>query len=134
MKALRYVLLAVACLIAGEVCGQDLIENFDVIGRWRDQDGKLDIDPSGQLEAGKEFRGAVELIELLKGQDEQIARHFIEKLMTYGLGRGLEPFDRCSVDTILATAKKNDYRFSSIVTAIVESDPFLLRRGDEGQP
>jgi len=105
-------------------------ENFDVIGRWRDKDGELDIDPSGKLEDGQEFQGAVELIALLKKRDEQIARHFVEKLMTYALGRGLEPYDRCEVDAIVEAVRKENYRFSAIATAIVESDPFRMSRGD----
>lgn len=109
-------------------------ENFDVIGQWRDKDGKLDIDPSGKLEDGQEFNGAIQLIALLKTRDEQIARHFVEKLMTFALGRGLEPYDRCAVDTVIEAAKKDDYRFSTIVKAIVESDPFRMSRQEGDQP
>lgn len=109
-------------------------ENYDVIGKWRDKDGKLEVDASGTLDDGQTFAGAIELIGLLEERDDQIARHFIEKLMTYALGRGLEPYDRCAVDAVFEAAKKEDYRFSAIVIAIAESDPFRLRRGDGGQP
>ncbi len=109
-------------------------ENFDVIGQWRDKDGELEIDSSGKLETGQEFKGAIELIALLKARDQEIARHFVEKLMTFALGRGLEPYDQCAVDTIVEAARKDDFRFSSIVTAIVGSDPFRMRRQDGGQP
>lgn len=105
-------------------------ENFDVIGRWRDEDDEHPIDPSGKLEDGQEFKGAVELIAVLKKRDEQIARLFVEKLMTYALGRGLEPYDRCTVDDIVEATRKDNYRFSSIVAAIVESEPFRMSRGD----
>lgn len=109
-------------------------ENFDVIGQWRDKDGKLDIDSSGKLEDGQEFKSAIELITLLKKRDEQIARHFVEKMMTFALGRGLEPYDRCAVDTVIETARREDYRFSTIVNAIVESDPFRMRREEGERP
>ena len=105
-------------------------ENFDVIGRWRDKDGNLPIDASGTLEGGKNFNGAVELVGLLKGRNEQIARHFIEKLMTYGLGRGLEYYDHCAVDEIAAAAATENYRFVAVVAAIVTSDPFRLRQAE----
>jgi len=109
-------------------------EHFDVIGQWRDQDGKLDVDASGKLEDGREFNGAIELIGLLKARKLQIGRHFIEKLMTFALGRGLEPYDQCAVDQVMAAAEKDDFRLSSIVNAIVVSDPFQKRRQVGTQP
>lgn len=108
-------------------------EHFDVIGQWRDEDGKLDVDASGKLENEREFNGAIELIGLLKSREQQIARHFIQKLMTFALGRGLEPYDQCAVDQVMAAAQKDDFRFSSIVNAIVVSDPFQKRRQQRAQ-
>ena len=109
-------------------------EHYDVIGQWRDKDGKLDVDASGTLDDGQSFVGALELIDLLEERDDQFARHFIERLMTYALGRGLMPYDRCAVDTVYETARSDEYRFSTIVTEIVESNPFRMRRGGSGQP
>lgn len=103
-------------------------EHFDVIGQWRDKDGKVAIDAQGQLSDHEAFQGAIELIGLLEKRDEQITRFFVEKLMMYGLGRGLEPYDRCAVDEILSSAREDEYRFSAIVIGIVESDPFRKSR------
>jgi hypothetical protein len=48
-------------------------------------------------------------------------------MLTYALGRGLESYDRCAVDKIIEALEQNEYRFSSLVMAVVQSDPFLLR-------
>ena len=103
-------------------------EHYNVIGKWRDKDGKIEIDATGELGKGETFDGAIELVEILKTRDEQIVRHFVEKLMTYALGRGLQPYDRCAVDEVIARAAKDDFRFSAIMLAIVESDPFRMSR------
>jgi mono/diheme cytochrome c family protein len=109
-------------------------ENFDAIGGWRDFDGRFTIDPAGTLPGGTQFDGPTELVELLKtARRQQFCRCISEKMLTYALGRGLEPFDRCAVDKIIESLEQNDYRFSSLVIAITQSDPFLFRgsRGDE---
>lgn len=103
-------------------------ENFDAIGRWRDKDGKHDIIASGELAGGRKFSGAIELVDLLKSREKEIMHNFAEKLLTYALGRGLEPYDDCAVRQIVDSAQANDYRFSAFVQAIVSSEPFSLRR------
>ncbi len=109
-------------------------ENFDAIGAWRDFDGSFSIDPSGSLPGDVKFQGAAALVDLLKtSRRTQFCRCLAEKMLTYGLGRGLEPYDRCAVDGVVASLEENDHRFSSLVQAVVHSDPFLLRaaKGDE---
>lgn len=106
-------------------------ENFDAIGRFRSKDADGPIDPSGVLPDGKEFKGPAELKDLLKNKKELVARNLAEKLLTYGLGRGLEYYDERALNKIVDQMAKNDYKFSSLVSAIVQSDPFRLRRGKE---
>jgi len=108
------------------------MENFDPIGKWRAKDGDSPIDPSGTLPGGQKFAGPAQLKQILKGKKSQFVKCLSEKLMTYALGRGLQNYDTCKVTDIVATAAKNDYRFSSLVTAVVLSDPFRKRRGDGG--
>ena len=103
-------------------------ENFDAIGKWRDRDGKLPIDASGELPGGKKFQGPLELVEILKQKGPEFRRCLVEKMLTYALGRGLEYYDRCAVDTICANMQKGDDRFSRMVREIVMSPPFLYRR------
>ncbi len=103
-------------------------ENFDAIGQWREKDGKHPIDPSGVLPDGRSFANSAELIELLQSRQPEIMRNFAKKMLTYALGRGLEPYDNCAVDTIVSVAQENDYRLSSFVQAIITSQPFYQRR------
>jgi mono/diheme cytochrome c family protein len=106
-------------------------ENFDAIGAWRERDGQFTIDPSGVLPSGQAFKGPAELKAILKSRREAFTRCLAEKLLTYALGRGLEPYDRCAVDQIAANVAKNGYKFSCLVDEIVKSDPFQMRRGQE---
>jgi mono/diheme cytochrome c family protein len=104
-------------------------ENFDGIGAWRTRDGEFTIDPAGELPDGRKFNGPAELRAILKSRDEEFRRCLIDRLLTYGLGRGLEAYDKCAVDDIAKKVAQNDNRFSSLVIEIVKSDPFQLRRG-----
>jgi hypothetical protein len=110
------------------------LENFDAIGAWRVRDGQAEIDASGSLPGGHDFSGPKELMELLKEQNkDEFCRCLTQKMLTYALGRGLEPYDRCAVDMIIKRLAEDDFRFSSLVTGIVTSDPFMLReaKGDK---
>jgi hypothetical protein len=105
------------------------LENFDGIGRWRETDKDHPIDASGSLPGGRSFRGPAELIGVLSKRQDEFRRHFAETLLAYALGRGVEYYDRCAVDRIVAGTRRGDDRFSALVIEIVSSDPFLLRRG-----
>jgi mono/diheme cytochrome c family protein len=102
-------------------------ENYDAIGRWRDKDEGFKIDPAGVLPDGKTFKGPKELKTILRGKKDLFARSLSEKVLTYALGRGLEYYDRCAVDKIVAALDKNDYRFSTLLLEVVKSEPFLMR-------
>jgi len=103
-------------------------ENFDAVGRWRDREGQHPIDASGELPGGKKFTGPKELIGVLRGRRTEFARMLASKLLTYALGRGLEPADRCTIDRVVKQLEAGEYRFSVLTTAIVSSEPFLWRR------
>ncbi|MBI3880995.1 MAG: DUF1588 domain-containing protein, partial [Verrucomicrobia bacterium] len=106
-------------------------ENYDAIGRFRTGTGEGAIDPSGELPDGKKFSGPAELKALLKEQRPLVVRNLAEKLLTYALGRGLEYYDERAIKRIVAETAKADYKFSALVTGIVKSEPFLLRRGTD---
>ena len=108
------------------------LENFDAIGGWRTQEGPYAIDSSGELPGGERFTGPAQLKALLMRQKDQYLRSFCEKLLTYALGRGVERSDRCHVDTVVRQATRGVPKLSVVVSEIVKSDPFLLRRGDRG--
>lgn len=109
-------------------------ENFDAIGRWRERDGRQPIDSSGELPSGEKFRGPVQLVAILKKKQDEFSRSLSKKLLTYALGRGLEYYDKCTVDEIVSLVKKNDYRFSSLVLSIVQSRPFTMTRSEGKSP
>jgi hypothetical protein len=110
------------------------LENYDGIGAWRTKEGPFDIDPSGVLPGGESFAGPKELKAILKARQDDFVRCLAEKLLTFGLGRGVEYSDRCTVAEIVAATKKSDYKFSSLILAIVDSDPFQKRRGKGSEP
>jgi mono/diheme cytochrome c family protein len=103
------------------------LENYNAIGAWRTQDGKFPVDPAGTLPNGKSFHGPDELKAILAGDQEVFTRCLTEKLLTYALGRGLERYDRPTVKVIVQQVAANDYRFSSLVLAIVNSLPFQMQ-------
>ncbi len=104
-------------------------EKFDAVGQLRQQDEGQPIDPSGKLPDGRAFSGAGELKKLLLADREKIVRNLSSKLLTFGLGRGLDYYDGPAVDKITESALKSDARFSALVLGVVQSDPFRLRRG-----
>ena len=106
-------------------------ENFNAIGGFRQKDGDFPIEAGGVLPGGKTFQGPVELKSILLEQRAKVGRNLTEKLLTYGLGRGLEHYDRRPVMKIQAALEKNGYKFSTLAVEIVKSDPFRMRRGTE---
>jgi hypothetical protein len=110
------------------------LENFDAVGGWRTHDGGRPVDPSGKLPGGKEFRGPAGLRAVLLSRREAFARCLVEKVLTYALGRGLRRSDRRGVDRIVAELARDGYRFSALVLAVVESEPFQARDGRREGP
>jgi hypothetical protein len=104
------------------------LENFDAVGKWRDKDGTFPIDASGTLPGGKTFAGPAQLKAILKEKAPQFCRCLTEKMLTYAIGRGMEPYDKCAVDRIGDAVSKDQYRFQTLVIEVVKSDPFLRRR------
>jgi hypothetical protein len=106
------------------------LENYDAAGAWREKDGKFPIDSSGTLPSGISFKGPGELKAVLKSQPLLFARNLTEKMLTYALGRGLEPYDRSAVNEIQQRLAANGYRFSTLILEVVKSRPFQMRNGN----
>ena len=106
------------------------LENFDATGMWRDRDryAGAAIDSSGELPDGTPIKGPDDLREALLRRPEQFAQTFTEGLLTYATGRKLEYYDMPTVRRIVRDAAGTDYRFSSLVQAVVRSDQFRMRR------
>jgi hypothetical protein len=105
------------------------LENFDAVGRWRDQEGDSGpVDVSGDLPGAGEFKGVDGLEEALLRRPELFAGTLTEKLLTFALGRGVEYYDAPAIRKILREAAPDRYRFSSLILGIVKSVPFQMRR------
>jgi hypothetical protein len=103
------------------------LENFDLIGKYRTNDGGTRIDASGQLVDGTKLDGPASLRQALLSRSDVFVRTMTEKLLTYGTGRALKYYDMPVVRSITRDAAKNDNRFSSLILGIVKSDPFQMR-------
>ena len=107
------------------------LENYNAIGAFRTTEGELEIDTTAELPDGTAFDGIADLKQILKDRKQQFVRCLTEKMLTYALGRGLEYYDRPTVDRIVAQLEAEGYRSSVLITEIVKSDPFRLRRGTQ---
>ena len=103
------------------------LENYDAIGRWRTHQEGRELDVTGGLPDGQEFVGVDGLQHGLLARPELFVSTFTEKLMTFALGRGIEPFDGPAVRKIVADSAVDEYRISSIIIGIVNSVPFKMR-------
>jgi hypothetical protein len=100
------------------------LENYDHIGRWRDQDAGKPVDNRGELPDGTIVEGPQSLKNALLERKDVFVRNLTAKLLGYALGRGLTAQDSCAVDRIVAELKENDYRAQKLIELIVLSAPF----------
>jgi hypothetical protein len=104
------------------------LENFDAIGRWRALEEGNPVDASGGLPDGSTFTGVDGLEAGLLGRPDIFTTTLTEKLLTFALGRGIEPSDGPAVRQIVHKAKADNYRFSAIILGIVNSTPMRMRQ------
>ena len=105
------------------------LENFNALGMWRAQERGTPIDASGKLITGESFNNVRELKHILATNHRvEFYRTLTEKLLTYALGRGLEYSDVETVDQIVDRLQQNDGHFSVLLSGIIESAPFQMRR------
>jgi hypothetical protein len=104
-------------------------ENYDGIGRWRDDAYGIPVDPSGELPSGEVFADADELIDILVA-DPSIPRCMAQQLATYALGRGIEASDLVFIEDIKDRFVDDGYRFRALIKHLVTSRLFLERRGE----
>lgn len=104
------------------------LENFDAVGRWRKTDAGQEIDSAGGLVDGSEFSGVSGLENALLNRPELFVRTLTEKLLTFGLGRGIEYYDAPAVRQIVQGARADNYRFSRLIIGVAKSTPFQMRK------
>jgi hypothetical protein len=104
------------------------LENFDLVGTWRENDGPAPIDATGQLPDGTPLKGVADLRNALLSRSDAFVTTAVTKLMTYALGRPMVPaLDMPKIRSIVHRAAKDNNRFSALVLGVVESAPFQMR-------
>ena len=103
------------------------LENFDFIGQWRDAEGASPVDAHGVFVDGRALEGPAGLRQVLLEHSELFVQTFAEKLLTYALGRSLEPGDMPAVREIVRRAADDEYRMSALVLGVAESVPMRMR-------
>jgi hypothetical protein len=105
------------------------LENFDAVGAFRTKDGQFEIDATGEYTDGTKFTGPAELKSFVIQRKTEFVRCLTEKMMIYALGRGLEYYDRPTVEKIVKSLPAKEFKFSALITQIVKCDAFRQRRG-----
>jgi hypothetical protein len=103
------------------------LENYDLIGAWREKDGPAAIDSTGRLADGTPLSGPADLRKAVLGRSEAFVTTATEKLFVYALGRPVHYYDMPMVRTVVRRAGKEGNRFSAFLLGIVESDAFQKR-------
>jgi hypothetical protein len=106
------------------------LENFDATGQWRTRDGDTAIDASAVLPDGTKLDGPVGLRRWILGRPEQFVGAMTEKLLMYGLGRGIDYYDAPAVRKIVREAAGENYRFQTLILGVVKSTPFQMRMAE----
>ncbi|MGY8791387.1 MAG: DUF1588 domain-containing protein, partial [Pseudomonadales bacterium] len=103
------------------------LENFDAIGKFRDQTNGIPVNTGAVFWDGTNFEGPDGLYTILMARSDLFVENFIEKLMTYALGRKVEYYDMPSVREVSRGAEEEEYRFSALVKQIALSPAFTQR-------
>lgn len=103
------------------------LENYDAVGRWRDTEEQRPIDATGGLPDGSTCTGVTALEQGLLKRPELLAATLTEKLLTFALGRGVEPQDGPAIRAIVRRARGDKFRLSALVLGVVGSAPFQMR-------
>ena len=109
------------------------LENFDAVGRWRDQyhNGR-EVDSSGILFRKHKFNNVVEFKDAIMSEKDRFTKALVSHLLSFSLGRKLSAFDSPTVDLVAKKVKESDYSLRVMIHEIVQSDPFLSHnKGDK---
>jgi Protein of unknown function (DUF1592)/Protein of unknown function (DUF1588)/Protein of unknown function (DUF1587)/Protein of unknown function (DUF1585)/Protein of unknown function (DUF1595) len=103
------------------------LENFDLIGRWRETDGGMPVNASDELGDGTKVNGVADLRRMLLSHSDEFLTSTSAKLLQYALGRRLEPHDQPAVRRIVEESRRDKHTVTSLVQAVVKSAPFQMR-------
>ncbi len=107
------------------------LENYDALGRWRDEDDGFPIHPESKTEDGRVLKNAADLKTYLMDHRSAFRRVMAKNLLIYALGRGLRGDDECMVRDIIRATEEKDDKFSAMVIAIVMTDAFRYRQNPD---
>ncbi|XZE20589.1 DUF1592 domain-containing protein [Pirellulaceae bacterium SH449] len=103
------------------------LENFDAIGRWRDEEDGVPVDAQGELVDGSVFQTPTELVAILSTKSDQVLENLTARMFIYATGRGIQRPDRCVLRGIIAYTNERERSVRSLVEAICLSDAFLQK-------
>ncbi|MDE0651924.1 MAG: DUF1588 domain-containing protein, partial [Gammaproteobacteria bacterium] len=106
------------------------LDNFDVTGKWRIRENNMALDTRGNLYDGTPLTAPEDLRDALMQRPIPLVRTFTTNLLAYALGRRVEYNDQPTVRAIAREGEENDYRISSFITSVIQSDPFRMRMAD----
>ena len=105
------------------------LENFDVIGRYREAErvghSDVPITIDGSLPGGKPFKSFSQFQETLLFHEEDLARNMIESLAVYALGRDIEFTDEPHIQNMISKLRPNGFRMRDMIHAVAESPIFF---------
>ena len=105
------------------------LENYDGIGQWRTMDNGEPVDPTGKLNTGETFSGAIQLESILK-TDRRVPSAIVKYLVSYALGREMGPDDQCTIDGLTTAFTTQDQnRMTALVQRVAAMDATRNRRG-----
>jgi hypothetical protein len=104
------------------------LDNFDATGRWRIRENMAVLDTRGDFYDGTPVSNPGELVAALMKRPVPLVRNFTENLLSYSIGRAVEPYDMPTVRAIARAAEADDYRISSLILGVVKSDAFQMRQ------
>ncbi len=100
------------------------LENFDWLGRWRNEDNGQPVDAAGVMPTGEKFDGPAELREVLLGRQDEFVRHLTGKVLGYALGRSLLDADQCLVQQLADGLADDGFKTRTLIREVVLSKPF----------
>jgi hypothetical protein len=103
------------------------MENFDAVGRWRNNDGGQALNVSATLPDGTKFDGIQGLKQALLKDPDRFAGAVAEKLLMYAVGRNVQYYDAPALRAIVQASAADKYRFTTLVLGVVKSVPFQMR-------
>ena len=110
------------------------MENYDLVGQWRTMDGEFAVDASGTMADGTKIDGPRQLREAILSRSDAFTHTFIEKMLTFAIGRELDYTDMPEVRRIARESASDDSRFRAILAGIINSRQFRMPPVEQGNP